>query len=60
MTTPRAYDLPPPGAPVWWVATYGDSTCHVLTRTWFDARSIACSELACCQDAIVVTLELPQ
>jgi hypothetical protein len=52
----RAYEAPPPGANAWWLATYGDSTAHIFTRTWFDARTEACSCLGCCQDAIVVTL----
>lgn len=55
----KAYDLPPPGAPVWWIAIFGDSTSHILTRTWFDARAIACAELGCCQDAVTVTLNDP-
>lgn len=55
----RAYEAPPPGANVWWVARYGDSTAHIFTRTWFDARATACAELECCQDAIVITLDEP-
>lgn len=53
----KAYEAPPPGQNVWWVAVYGDSTCFVFTRTWFDARQTACAELGCCQDALTITLQ---
>jgi hypothetical protein len=36
-----------------------ESTCHVFTRTWFDARAEICSTLRVCQDAVVVTLNDP-
>lgn len=35
----------PPPEPVWWTAVHGNSTCHVFTRLWYDAREIASAEL---------------
>lgn len=43
----------PPASPVWWVATYTEfvgnsimqSTCHVYTRLWFDAKRMASEAL---------------